>query len=611
MYLTVKYFSPSQVTPNCNVKRGETSLTPGVHPVTCTGTDLAGNTGASDCTFTLTVIDTQAPSIVCPSKITRTLSTAGSALTIAVPLTTATDAVDPNPTVSCPNLPVNNSFPVGTTTVSCVATDASNNQNFCSYDVEVKDGAPPVFAGCAFADNVQSASPGKAQRDTLSPKWVTPTATDNVDGLRVVTCNASPDDSYPVGTTTVTCIAGDNSGNADQCTFDVVIEDREPPVVVCPDNGEEIAASPSFGYLFDVSSSDNVGVTNSSVLWVNNNQILQTTFASLDQFGRSLFIYTAQDAAGNVGACQWNFLLRDQAAIQDEDPPVISGCPTALSTGTDADKATGLVTWNIQVSDASGVAQSSYSPSSAGPGTQFPLGTTNVVFTAEDANGNLATCNFTVTVVDDDPPQITCPSSQSFVLATGESERVVSFQAPLASDNVGLAGPPQCDSSSGIAFPVGQKRITCTVNDTAGQSRFCNFDVTVDDREDPTIECPSNEQFQLAEGASTAFVDWGNATATDNDDVVSVRTDKAFGQFPQGAHVITFTATDPSGNKGVCTIIVTVSSADAAASSGSDTSASTMYGAAGAGFIIVIIIIVLIVLVRRSKNHAYPSGIYR
>jgi hypothetical protein len=50
---------------------------------------------------------------------------------------TATDDLDPSPTVLC-TPPSGSSFPVGTTFVTCTATDASGNQAACQFPVTVR-----------------------------------------------------------------------------------------------------------------------------------------------------------------------------------------------------------------------------------------------------------------------------------------------------------------------------------------------------------------------------------------------------------------------------------------------------------------------------------------
>ena len=112
--------------------------------VECTASDSSGN--SSTATFTVTVKDTTAPSLVVPADITQVAtSPLGDAITFAA---TATDAVDPSPVVTC--APASGStFALGTTTVECVAEDASGNVSApSSFDVTLTFG-DETFDGLA------------------------------------------------------------------------------------------------------------------------------------------------------------------------------------------------------------------------------------------------------------------------------------------------------------------------------------------------------------------------------------------------------------------------------------------------------------------------------
>lgn len=50
---------------------------------------------------------------------------------------TATDVFDPAPVIVC-TPPSGSFFPIGTTTVTCTATDASGNQSTCAFPVTVR-----------------------------------------------------------------------------------------------------------------------------------------------------------------------------------------------------------------------------------------------------------------------------------------------------------------------------------------------------------------------------------------------------------------------------------------------------------------------------------------
>jgi hypothetical protein len=107
----------------------------GVTTVTCTATDAAGNTSTD--MFDITVVDSNSPTITVPSDITTILeSTSGAAVDYTV---TAVDTADPDPVIDC-DPPSGSVFPVGTTTVTCTATDSSGNSSSDTFDVVVEYG---------------------------------------------------------------------------------------------------------------------------------------------------------------------------------------------------------------------------------------------------------------------------------------------------------------------------------------------------------------------------------------------------------------------------------------------------------------------------------------
>jgi hypothetical protein len=111
----------------------------GVTPVICTTTDASGD--ASTCTFTVTVNDTEPPVIACPADMVL-LAYPGQCGAVAnYPAPVVSDHCDPNPVVVC-DPPSGSFFPIGTTTVTCTATDASGNGNSCAFDVTVENQTP-------------------------------------------------------------------------------------------------------------------------------------------------------------------------------------------------------------------------------------------------------------------------------------------------------------------------------------------------------------------------------------------------------------------------------------------------------------------------------------
>jgi uncharacterized delta-60 repeat protein len=106
--------------------------------------------------------DTTPPTLAVPDPIVADAATPlGAQVTFQV---TATDNSDPNPGVSCS--PTSHSiFPIGTTIVSCTATDVSGNSATATFTVHVK-GAAEQLVDLAAA--VQGVGPGKALADTVA-----------------------------------------------------------------------------------------------------------------------------------------------------------------------------------------------------------------------------------------------------------------------------------------------------------------------------------------------------------------------------------------------------------------------------------------------------------
>jgi hypothetical protein len=112
---------------------------------TWTTKDSCGNSSSKS--QTITVQDTTAPALICPVNISTPCSVAPpTAISFAA---TATDNCDPSPTVvyKIGSTPITSPyvFPIGTTTVTCTATDHAGNIATCSFTVT--QGAALTFNG--------------------------------------------------------------------------------------------------------------------------------------------------------------------------------------------------------------------------------------------------------------------------------------------------------------------------------------------------------------------------------------------------------------------------------------------------------------------------------
>ncbi len=192
----------------------------GTTPVNVVATDAAGN--KDSCTFNVTVNDTTKPAITCPIDYQ---------LTTEPGLCTATATFSPFATDNCPGPitissvpPSGSSVPKGDNLITVTATDASGNQQSCSFHVTVIDNEKPVVT-CppTVVVNVPHGS-------TSGIATYSPSVSDNCPGAGIVATPASGS-SFPLGLSDVKVVATDAAGNKDSCTFQVSVEvGNSPPV---------------------------------------------------------------------------------------------------------------------------------------------------------------------------------------------------------------------------------------------------------------------------------------------------------------------------------------------------------------------------------------------
>jgi hypothetical protein len=103
--------------------------------------------------------------------------------------------------------------------------------------------------------------------------------------------------------------------------------------------------------------------------------------------------------------------------VNDNTPPVVTP-PANISAGTDADScsATNIVTGTATATDNCAVNVQGVRDDAQPLNAPYPLGTTTITWTATDASGNSASAQQTVTVVDDDPPNVSDLSASPSVL---------------------------------------------------------------------------------------------------------------------------------------------------------------------------------------------------
>lgn len=117
--------------PTCDHLSGST-FPVGITTVTCSVSDAAGTVGSAS--FTVTVVDTTPPAVTVSPDIADAEATGGSGAIISYSPATASDDVGVTSGPTC--TPASGStFPIGTTTITCSASDAAGNLRSASFTV--------------------------------------------------------------------------------------------------------------------------------------------------------------------------------------------------------------------------------------------------------------------------------------------------------------------------------------------------------------------------------------------------------------------------------------------------------------------------------------------
>lgn len=362
----------TNVVPSCSPASG-TTFAIATTPVNCTATDDSDNTATGS--FDVTVDDTTPPAFgALPAPTEEAAGPAGAVVSYGP--VTATDIVDGTVSASCLP-PSGNTFALGSTTVTCSATDARNNTATATFHVVVADTTAPELT--LPADKVVEATGPNGAAVTFPAA----TAEDAVDLSVDVSCDAASGDIFPLGTTQVLCTATDDSGNVNQGQFAIQVRDTTgPSVTVTPAGNQTLEATGPTGAAatYSASATDLVDGT----VPVTCTPTSGSTFA----IATTGVTCTATDAAGNPGSATFD------VTVQDTTPPnlTVPADITVDPTGP----AGAAVTYAVSATD---LVDGSLTPGcSQASGSTFAIGTTTVGCTVTDVHGNTASKTFKVTV---------------------------------------------------------------------------------------------------------------------------------------------------------------------------------------------------------------------
>ncbi|MFN0214144.1 MAG: T9SS type A sorting domain-containing protein [Saprospiraceae bacterium] len=412
-------------------------------------------------------------------------------------------------------------------TGSCTST--------CTKTVTVVDNTAPVITCPSVTSPIECPA---------GPSFGVATATD--------ACDASPTITFSDATTPGNCpqeysvkrtwTATDDCGNTSTCSRTITVEDNTAPVITCPSvtSPIECPASPNFG----VATATDVCDGSPTITFSDT-----TTSGNCPQEYSVKRTWAATDDCGNISTCSRTISIEDNTAPVITCPSVTSPieCPASpnfgVATATDVCDSSPTITFGDLTT----------------PGDCPQAYSVTRTWTATDDCGNTSTCSSTITVEDNTPPVIICPTVTSPVECSGNP----GFGDATATDD--------CDAFPTITFTNDTFPEACPqvytvlriwkATDDCGNASNCSQTITFEDNTPPVITCPADKN--LFCGDITLPSNTGFATATDVcDNNVGITYSDNPPSGPTcggsgGVFVRTWLATDDCGNTATCTQTIT------------------------------------------------------
>ncbi|HWP78644.1 MAG TPA: HYR domain-containing protein, partial [Candidatus Nitrosotenuis sp.] len=480
--------------------------------VTWTATDVAKNTATA--IQKITVTDTKAPRINAPANISvEASSLENNQVNLGEP-TVSDNSEIASITNDAPSV-----FPLGETTITWSAVDVVGNMATDTQKVIVVDTTSPTIVQPEeiVVEAVSSSTPV----DLVAP---------NVTDVQTVTVTNDAPSVFPLGTTLVTWLAVDGSGNNSTVTQSVTVVDTTAPNLVVPADitQEATGQTGNIVALGEPLVDDLSGISS-----ISNNA------PSDFPFGTTIVTWIATDNNGNSIAKNQTVTI-----IDTTKPEIVPPKDLVVEAASTSENVVSL--GEPKVSDLVGVDSVTHDAPSA-----FPLGQTTVTWSVTDSSGNTATATQLVTVVDTTAPAIIVP--QNIIVEASGVSTDVSIGEATATDAIGV---DSITNDSPSTFNLGTTLITWRATDISGNVATAIQNVTIVDTTPPSITAPADITAEATSDENNS-IQLSMPVASDAVSEVVITND-APSVFPLGETIVTWTATDEAGNAATAIQKVTI-----------------------------------------------------
>ena len=297
----------------------------------------------------------------------------------------------------------NNSFScneIGANTITLTVIDNNSNQSTCTATVTVEDNVSPTAICQDITIQLDANGIGTIAEDAVNNG-----SSDACGGLSFDTDITSFGCS-DLGIKAVILTVSDQNNNVGNCTALVTIEDDIAPIALCQDitvSLDQTGMSTITGADIDNGSNDACGIASLTVDHTN---------FSCSDLGNNTVTLSATDNSGNTSTCSATVTIDETSvapiAICQDITIQLDGNNMASITATDVDNGS-VSPCNIPISSLA-IDIENFGCAEVGPNA--------VTLTVTDANNNISTCTATVTVEENQAPQVTC-NNPSIILYFG------------------------------------------------------------------------------------------------------------------------------------------------------------------------------------------------
>ena len=412
-------------------------------------------------------------------------------------------------------------FPLGDTIITWTVSDSSENTASDTQLVSVVDTTSPEIS--PVDDLTYEAT--SIDENTVS--------LDNpsVSDIQDVTITNDAPEFFPLGETVVTWTATDIVGNTSTTEQKVIVVDTTAPNLTIPED-QIVEATSIEETLVEIGEAESNDITGISSITNNAPEVFS--------LGSTVVTWTSIDNNGNSTTYEQTITVVDTIS------------PSIFVPADIVVEAADPVLNFIELGDATTYDHVGVDSVTNDKPDSFSFGSTTITWTAVDTSGNISSDTQIVTIIDTTIPEIVAPSDVT-VEATGTSNTVVEIGQATIYDIIQVES---VTSDSPDTFPLGETVITWTATDSSGNSATATQTVTVVDTTAPSVTAPDSITIE-ASGAEGNLVDIGLGSGSDTVEIISVTSDSP-DTFPLGETVITWTATDSSGNSATATQTVTV-----------------------------------------------------